>query len=460
MQHRGKKIQVVNSDTGRIMSKDTTPKRGLNQIKAIYANMPANHRLRHRISMLDESILGEGERHIVNFAKKLLKHEEIYGEGWFSDRIDEAANLASRFADKTVQYAKVLADTAVDTSHKLADKTVEYANTLGNTALDLTNKFEKAYNTVKDGVLIGVDYMAKGDFIRDCKKIHEIVRQGILSGVKSTYQFLEDHPALKILIELLPFHLGTIFLAALDHLENQRLTEIEEEEEQKIKDATHERYTQFGGTNPPNLLFYFTSEGSFRLEDYQHDLSEYNRIKAAFDEQEKRREEGNPEEDVGLTEYERDLAQYERERNAFDKKANKKNKKKLKKEKNIINEDKNIINEDKNIINEDIFENLDNEVEKIQDKQDLIDDQYIHKDINGTPIDIDEILRFPMTYNYDESNKPKYLQDYLISNGVAGVNFERNEFGNTYKNQEPYAFLNYPINGGNLGKIDYSKRCY
>ena len=54
-------------------------KRGLNQIKAIYANMPANHRLRHRISMLDESILGGSYRHIVNLAKKLLKHEEMHG---------------------------------------------------------------------------------------------------------------------------------------------------------------------------------------------------------------------------------------------------------------------------------------------------------------------------------------------------------------------------------------------
>ena len=52
------------------------------------------------------------------------------------------------------------------------------------------------------------------------------------------------------------------------------------------------------------------------------------------------------------------------------------------------------------------------------------------------------------------------LQAWLLSNGVSGKQFSINEFGNTYKNQQPYAFLDFPINGGRLGKINYSSVGY
>ena len=39
IQKKGKKTQVVNADTGRVMSKNTTMKKGKRQIRAIYANM-------------------------------------------------------------------------------------------------------------------------------------------------------------------------------------------------------------------------------------------------------------------------------------------------------------------------------------------------------------------------------------------------------------------------------------
>ena len=74
--------------------------------------------------------------------------------------------------------------------------------------------------------------------------------------------------------------------------------------------------------------------------------------------------------------------------------------------------------------------------------------------------EINDALRFPMVYNYDENNTPQRLQDFLLSSGVAGVNFSKNEFGNTWKNQQPYAFLDFPINGGKIRTIDYSKLGY
>jgi len=96
-------------------------------------------------------------------------------------------------------------------------------------------------------------------------------------------------------------------------------------------------------------------------------------------------------------------------------------------------------------------EKVDKLVEKIM-KDEGIDDGQRHG--------LDDALRFPMIYNYDENNKPMYLQEWLLSNGVAGRNFAVEEFGNTVRNQEPYAFLNFPINGGRLGKINYSKLGY
>jgi hypothetical protein len=82
------------------------------------------------------------------------------------------------------------------------------------------------------------------------------------------------------------------------------------------------------------------------------------------------------------------------------------------------------------------------------------------RDIYGQIIAMDDALRFPMVYNYDENNRPQYLQEFLLTNGVAGHNFAVNEYGNTYKNQRPYEFLNHPINGGKLRRLDFSSVGY
>ena len=78
----------------------------------------------------------------------------------------------------------------------------------------------------------------------------------------------------------------------------------------------------------------------------------------------------------------------------------------------------------------------------------------------GEVIPVDDALRFPMIYNFVNTDQPKNLQDFLISNGTAGKDFSRREFGNVVENQRPYAFLDFPLNGGSIRKIDYSKHCY
>jgi hypothetical protein len=76
------------------------------------------------------------------------------------------------------------------------------------------------------------------------------------------------------------------------------------------------------------------------------------------------------------------------------------------------------------------------------------------------PGELEPMLRFPIMYNYDQNSRPMPLTEWLISSGVSGQQFSTKEFGNTYMNQKPYAFLDMPINGGRLGKIDYSKLAY
>lgn len=76
------------------------------------------------------------------------------------------------------------------------------------------------------------------------------------------------------------------------------------------------------------------------------------------------------------------------------------------------------------------------------------------------PGELEPLLRFPIMYNYDQNSRPMPLTEWLISSGISGQQFSTKEFGNTYMNQKPYAFLDMPINGGRLGKIDYSKLAY
>jgi len=77
----------------------------------------------------------------------------------------------------------------------------------------------------------------------------------------------------------------------------------------------------------------------------------------------------------------------------------------------------------------------------------------------GEVIPIDSALRFPMVYNYSNTDQPKNLHDFLLYSGVAGKDFSRREFGNVVKNQRPYAFLDFPLNGGGIRKISYAKTC-
>tara|TARA_R110000868_G_scaffold6452_12_gene36599 strand:- start:340 stop:1308 length:969 start_codon:yes stop_codon:yes gene_type:complete len=84
----------------------------------------------------------------------------------------------------------------------------------------------------------------------------------------------------------------------------------------------------------------------------------------------------------------------------------------------------------------------------------------IRYDNKGNVIPVDSALRFPMIYNYEDTDQPKNLKDFLLSNAVAGKNFSLREFGNVVENQKPYAFLDFPLNGGSIRPIDYTKYCY
>jgi len=84
----------------------------------------------------------------------------------------------------------------------------------------------------------------------------------------------------------------------------------------------------------------------------------------------------------------------------------------------------------------------------------------VHYSSTGEVIPIDDALRFPMVYNYRNTDQPKNLQDHLLSLGVSGKNFTRSEFGNVVANQRPYAFLDFPLNNLTGEKISFKRHCY
>jgi hypothetical protein len=296
---KNKKFSVVNKDTGKVMSKSTTESKAKKQIKAIYANMKPEHRLRHRIGMMDGlGIHNPVHRGVINEVKKLLKHEEIYGNGFW----DFLKPL--NFLDEE-QYPKL-------------------------------NFFLKG--------------VAKTNFISESVK-----KFGML--------------ALTVIAEpwLAPF-------AVADAIAN-----------------SEEDYVEPSQQSTSNTISNAIANGTSNINNEEEE---------EFEEDEEEEEE----------EINKDL------------------KKEMKKEENVA-------------------EKLDKLVEHIQTQ-------------NNHHEYIDDAIRFPEVYDYDPNNKPMQLQAWLLSNGVGGKNFSINEFGNTYKNQQPYAFLDFPINGGRLGKIDYSSVGY
>ena len=294
---KNKKFSVVNSDTGKVMSKATTESKAKKQIKAIYANMKPEHRLRHRIGMMDGlGIHNPIHRGAINEVKKLLKHEEIHGNGFW----DFLGPL----------------------------------NFLDEKRYPVLNLFLKG--------------APESHFVENAIKDYGMT-------------------ALTVLAEpwLAPF-------AVADALANKK------------EDVPYQQ--------PTKQSIPVEEEEEFEEEEFEEDEEEFE-------------EEFEEEEEVMKQDTKEEISK------------------------------------------ENVAEKLDKVVEHIQSQ-------------NNHHENVDDAIRFPAVYDYDPSNKPMNLQAWLLSNGVSGKQFSINEFGNTYKNQQPYAFLDFPINGGRLGKIDYSSVGY
>jgi hypothetical protein len=300
---KGKKFSVVNKDSGKVMSKGTTKTKAEKQIKAIYANMKPEHRIRHRIGLIDGmGIDNPVHSGIIKEVKKILKKEEIHGNGfweWFN------------FLDPK--------------EHPILSLV------LGGT------KPEMVLDAVKD---YGLE-------------------------------------AITAVVEPWTFPLV-------------------------VANAVNKAPSSSSLSSAPPVPV------SAQSDPYAYDFDTDYRDDAEY-------RDGEDEEDEDEDYEEEDVAQM------------------IKKETSPK-------------ASMTPLDQLDKIVEKVVEQ------------IN--PMPLDDAVRFPMIYNYDENNKPQHLQEWLLSNGVAGHKFSVEEFGNTYKNQQPYNFLNFPINGGRLGKINYSKLGY
>lgn len=100
-QNKDDSVQLINKDTGHILAYHTTPERAMKQIKAIHTkkgmvkgtgkkhtknSMPVNHRIRKNVELLQHRIIRNPKHHkFIDMTKKLLKHEEMHGSGFWDD---------------------------------------------------------------------------------------------------------------------------------------------------------------------------------------------------------------------------------------------------------------------------------------------------------------------------------------------------------------------------------------
>jgi hypothetical protein len=338
---KGKKFSVVNKETGKVHSKGTTEEKAKKQIKAIYANMKPEHRLRHRIGLLEGvGIKDPVHKAVVNVARRLLKQEEIHGNGYFDNMKRKKIILKKKIINGRGFWETV--------HKKLVETFPVLILVIGGTTPEMVEKAIEVYGPT--AVEIAVPELAP--FI-------------------ATYQATHMH----------------------GHEADLPYYTTEEEQFAHLQNNNNNNYE----------------------DDYDED--EYE----------------EPEEPGTMEDYSGDTIEFQNIRNESDI--------------NVEAEIEKMIDPAKPKDKLTPVERLDKLVERVLE-------------INAPINTLDEAVRFPMIYNYDDNNKPMYLQEWLISNGVAGHNFSREEFGNTYKNQQPYAFLNFPINGGRLGKIDYSSVGY
>jgi len=329
---KNKKFSVVNKDSGKVMSKGTTKTKAKKQIQAIYANMKPEHRIRHRIGLLDGVPLHNPvHKAIVNETRQILKHEEIHGGGiwdWFVETFPVlslvmAGTKPSDVVDAVVSYGP----DAVGALLEPWTFPIQVANAL--------------YNGPK-----------KKDPITT-------------SSSDNPYAYIND-----------PY--------AYDYDEEGLYDDYEDGE---IDFANiHSAPSAPSAPSTPSSTPHITPTNNDNIIPN----SSPNNIP-------------------------------------------------------IPNENKQAV------------EDLDKLLEKIVDESEISVANLKHY---NDPYIMDDAIRFPTISHYNADNKPKFLQDFLIKSGVSGINFSRDEFNNTYKNQQPYAFLDFPINGGKLGKIDYSSVGY
>jgi hypothetical protein len=103
--NKDKTLKLVNKDSGRVLAYDTTPEQAMKQVKAIHSNkkhsnhkggMPAHHRIRHNIDILQNRIVKNPKhRKFIDMTKKLLKHEEMHGGGFWDDLWDITKDVIS-----------------------------------------------------------------------------------------------------------------------------------------------------------------------------------------------------------------------------------------------------------------------------------------------------------------------------------------------------------------------------
>jgi len=395
-------------------------------IKDMYKGMKPEHRLRHRISLLHDKPLKPVHRGIVNLASHLLKKEEVYGNGFWNPvkQGGSAWSIISkipRIASSFIPFAPEILDLVLPMTLAEFEKDVEereikrakqparQPEKQSSAKIPVRQPLAKTYETA--------DSRAERENKRAIQA-RQIESEALMKQGKKN---MADR--LKRKTEL-----------------NERLGKIEKRLLNKNREESETRYLK------PEYAHLIGTPG------YEYaEVRPTIKLGRGFD--------GQAEESLEMLQNEGSI---------YGPAPNYDNTKEREQEYNFTaerNEDRRDVEKAENIAirEEELKKQYDNKFEDF-DMASRLDD--LVKRISETPdeevekTEIEPLLRFPIMYNYDQNSRPMPLVEWLITCGVSGQQFSTKEFGNTYMNQKPYAFLDMPINGGRLGKIDYSKLAY
>jgi len=484
-------------------------------IKDMYKGMKPEHRLRHRISLLHDRPMKPAHKMVVNLASHLLKQEEIHGNGfWLYDAMKSLKGVP--FAAEILTMIHPALGYAYEGA-KMLDEGDDYNERLSHTNSKIRQR-NAAINNQRIRESARSEKLKMAERKRESRAKTESIKDRYLKpeyahlvGTKG-FEHAQVRPAIRLTRG------GDLFDNYRRYIDSVNEKEKEEaKEEAKSQMSAYPPPSSVNYPLPPvnyieppekdwkDKVYEFNQFGNKESPWYTERVQEYNKRKADYLKKKEieyaqiyaksgeKNPGSNPSPEVKLMmvkdildapessrpvmwmeyrdefNYDNPYESQEYRDKTYAKTPEEEYRKIMRKNPNLVLPESKKEKQTRLQKEEDDKESAKlAELNKAYEDPDLATglDDLVNRISQATdydavpPGELEPMLRFPIMYNYDQNSRPMPLTEWLISSGVSGQQFSTKEFGNTYMNQKPYAFLDMPINGGRLGKIDYSKLAY